>query len=66
MEQILVKLSKNLSTLDTGVVTSYALYLLIGFILYIASFIYFDPFIIIFTMFIVLLLFKGYNNEEKK
>jgi len=38
MEQGLVKLSKILSTLDTGVVTSYALYLLIGLTLYITSF----------------------------
>jgi len=38
MEQGLVKLSKILSTLDTGVVTSYALYLLIGLTLYLTSF----------------------------
>jgi NADH-ubiquinone oxidoreductase chain 5 len=35
LEKGLLKLSKNLSSLDTGVVTSYALYILIGLIFYI-------------------------------
>jgi NADH-ubiquinone oxidoreductase chain 5 len=35
LEKGLVALSKNISTLDTGVITSYALYILIGFIFYI-------------------------------
>ena len=34
LERILTNLSKNLNKLDTGVVTSYALYILIGFSLY--------------------------------
>lgn len=34
LEMGLVKLSKKLSKLDTGVITSYALYILIGLILY--------------------------------
>jgi NADH-ubiquinone oxidoreductase chain 5 len=34
LENIFVNLSKRLSKLDTGVVTSYALYILIGFIFY--------------------------------
>ena len=35
LEKGLLKLSKNLSSLDTGVVTSYALYILIGLVFYI-------------------------------
>jgi NADH-ubiquinone oxidoreductase chain 5 len=35
LEKALINLSKNLTKLSTGVVTSYALYILIGFILYI-------------------------------
>ena len=35
LEKGLIKLSKNLSTLDTGIVTSYALYILIGLVFYI-------------------------------
>jgi NADH-ubiquinone oxidoreductase chain 5 len=35
LEKGLVNLSKNISSLDTGVITSYALYILIGFIFYI-------------------------------
>ncbi len=35
LEKGLLKLSKSLSSLDTGVITSYALYILVGLILYI-------------------------------
>jgi NADH-ubiquinone oxidoreductase chain 5 len=35
LEKGLVNLSRNISSLDTGVITSYALYILIGFIFYI-------------------------------
>ena len=34
LEKVLVNLSRNISTLDTGVITSYALYILIGLIFY--------------------------------
>ena len=42
LEKGLIKLSKIISNLNTGVITSYALYILIGFIFYILipSFIY--------------------------
>lgn len=40
LEQILLNLSKRLALLDTGVVTSYALYLLLGLIFYLISFTY--------------------------
>ena len=35
LEKVLVSLSRNISSLDTGVITSYALYILIGLIFYI-------------------------------
>jgi NADH-ubiquinone oxidoreductase chain 5 len=35
LEKSLILLSRNISSLDTGVITSYALYILIGFIFYI-------------------------------
>ena len=34
LEKGLVNLSRNIASLDTGVITSYALYILIGFIFY--------------------------------
>ena len=35
LEKVLLLLSKNISTLDTGVITSYALYILVGLIFYV-------------------------------
>ena len=35
LEKALVYLARNISSLDTGVVTSYALYILLGLIFYI-------------------------------
>ncbi len=35
LEKALLSLSKNIASLDTGVITSYALYILVGFIFYI-------------------------------
>jgi NADH-ubiquinone oxidoreductase chain 5 len=61
MEKILLKLSKHINNLNTGIVTNYALYILIGFIIY--SCIYFFllnnlniVFIIILSSFILLLI----------
>ena len=51
LEKELVNLSKNISSLDTGVVTSYALYILIGLILYILI-----PYIGIFDISLLLLI----------
>ena len=51
LEKGLVNLSKNISSLDTGVITSYALYILIGLILYILI-----PYIGIFDISLLLLI----------
>jgi len=51
LEKGLVNLSNNISSLDTGVITSYALYILIGLILYILI-----PYIGIFDISLLLLI----------
>jgi NADH-ubiquinone oxidoreductase chain 5 len=53
LEKTLVKLSKNIANLDTGVVTTYALYILVGLIFYL-----FIPYIYIFdTSLFVIVVF---------
>ncbi len=37
LEKGLVNLSKNIASLDTGVITSYALYILVGLIFYLLT-----------------------------
>jgi len=54
LESALVKLSKNISSLSTGVITSYALYILIGFIIYLSY--YFVQFNLVGILIILLLL----------
>ena len=68
LEVGLIKFSKNIASLSTGVVTSYALYILIGFIMYI-SIGYFaitgDLFIILFFGFISTFITYNNNNVSK-
>ena len=63
LERGLLSLSKNINSLSTGVVTTYALYILMGLIFYITSlyFSYYDNnllILIIFTLFVML------NNKK--
>ena len=51
LEKILTNLSSNLSKLDSGVVTSYALYILIGLVFYITL-----PYLYIANIFFILIL----------
>jgi len=51
LEKGLISLSKNIASLDTGVITSYALYILMGFIFYILL-----PYIAIFDSSLLLLI----------
>ena len=66
LELGLVSLSKNIANLDTGVITSYALYILIGLIFYILI-----PYISIFDNSILILILLGLfvvttvNTESK-
>ena len=57
LEKGLLKLSKSLSSLDTGVITSYALYILIGLILYILI-----PYISLIDISILLCILFGLLN----
>ncbi|PIM97004.1 NADH:ubiquinone reductase (H(+)-translocating) [Handroanthus impetiginosus] len=61
LEKMLVTLSKNLSSLDTGVITSYALYILVGLIFYILMLYSYtiDNNIIIITIFALLTITKN-------
>jgi NADH-ubiquinone oxidoreductase chain 5 len=54
IEKSLITLSKNISKLNTGIVTNYALYILIGFILYISL-----PNLMIYKNNLLLLLLLG-------
>ena len=63
LEKGLLSLSKNISTLDTGVITSYALYILMGLIFYILI-----PYLYLFDnsllLLILLSLFTITNNKS--
>ena len=55
LEKGLVNLSRNIASLDTGVITSYALYILIGLIFYILI-----PFLYTFDNSLLLLIFISF------
>jgi len=63
LEKVLVPLSKNIASLDTGVITSYALYILIGLIFYVSI-----PYLGVFDnsllILILLPLFSFINNSK--
>jgi NADH-ubiquinone oxidoreductase chain 5 len=54
LEKGLIYLSKNIASLDTGVITTYALYILIGLIIYICI-----PYLALFDNSLLLLIFLG-------
>lgn len=60
LEKILLFLSKTIAMLDTGVVTSYALYILIGFILYVLI-----PYFTIDNSILLLMVFSLTANIKK-
>jgi len=65
LEKGLINLSRNIAKLDTGVITSYALYILIGFIFY-----FLTPYLAMFDnslfLLILLSLFSVISFNEKK
>lgn len=61
LEQGLVSLSKNIASLDTGVITSYALYILIGLILFIVI-----PYLSLNNNSLLLLILLGLFTSIKK
>lgn len=62
LERLLLNVSNNINSLSTGVVTTYALYILMGLIFYITSlyFSYYDNNLLILTIFTILVL----NNNN--
>jgi NADH-ubiquinone oxidoreductase chain 5 len=60
LEKGLINLSKNISTLDTGVITSYALYILVGLTFYISVpyFLLLDNNLLIIILFALISLIK--------
>lgn len=50
LEKLLLTISGNISKLNTGVITSYALYILVGLIFYILFYSYFDNIVIILAL----------------
>jgi len=67
LEKGLLNLSKNIASLDTGIVTSYALYILVGFIFYILiTYSPIDQNIILLIAFALLNLQPKNNNYNNK
>jgi NADH-ubiquinone oxidoreductase chain 5 len=62
LEKLLLNISGNISKLNTGVITSYALYILVGLIFYILFYSYFDNIIIILSLITSLSLIS--NNTK--
>ena len=65
LEKGLINISRNIASLDTGIITSYALYILIGFIFY-----FLVPFLAIFDnslfLLIILSLFSVISSHAKQ
>jgi NADH-ubiquinone oxidoreductase chain 5 len=65
LEKALLNLSKNIGTLSTGVITSYALYILIGLIFYICLlyFSFIDNNILLLLLFAIFYTINNYNTK---
>lgn len=66
LEKSLINLSKNINSLNKGIVTNYALYILIGFILYVSTGFLFLNNIIntdLVALVVILLALQGRNNN---
>jgi NADH-ubiquinone oxidoreductase chain 5 len=66
LELALVKLSRNISTLDSGIITSYALYILAGFIFYLLLFIIEDSIIILLVLYGSFFIVNNYSLKDEK
>lgn len=68
LERVLIKLSNNIDNLSTGVITTYALYILIGLIFYISSLYlsYEDNNLLILIIFILFALLNDNFNVSFK
>jgi NADH-ubiquinone oxidoreductase chain 5 len=63
LEKGLLNISNNISKLNTGLITSYALYILIGLIFYIIFYSYFNEEITLLVLFLSLSLFLHFKGE---
>lgn len=64
LEKGLLNISKNISNLNTGVITSYALYIVVSLILYMLFNTYFNGGIIILTLITIFsLVFRNFNSN---
>ncbi|RKF76738.1 NADH-ubiquinone oxidoreductase chain 5, partial [Golovinomyces cichoracearum] len=66
LEKLLVHLSSKLNELSTGVVTTYALYTLLGMLFYIAFLFFNLEFDLLYLLIITLALIATHPNEQKK
>jgi len=64
LEKGLLSISHNIAKLSTGVITSYALYIVVGIISYMSLSLYFNSLIVLLGLFISLSLFSYENNKE--
>jgi NADH-ubiquinone oxidoreductase chain 5 len=65
LEKVLMKLSKALHSLSTGIVTTYALYILLGFIFYLLAYSFFELFKVILFIIITLIFFSVLSNKDQ-
>jgi NADH-ubiquinone oxidoreductase chain 5 len=63
LEKGLLNLSRSISNFNTGLTTSYALYILIGLIIYLLGYSYINPTIIILVLVISLSILIKNNND---
>lgn len=64
LERVLIKLSKAIHSLSSGVVTTYALYILLGFISYILAYSWLDFLSVILFITATLIFYSVLNKEE--
>jgi NADH-ubiquinone oxidoreductase chain 5 len=65
LEKLLLNMSSNISKLNTGVITSYALYILVGLIFYILFYSYFDNIVVILALLssLSLISYSSYSTK---
>ena len=63
LEKLLLNMSSTIGKLNTGVITSYGLYILVGLIFYILFYSYFDMIVILLTLMISLYLISWKDNS---
>jgi NADH-ubiquinone oxidoreductase chain 5 len=66
LEKLLLTISGNIGKLNTGVITSYALFILVGLIFYILFYSYFDNIVILLAILIILSLTSVRNSYSRE